>query len=71
MREDCDCPKKSVHLVSRAGAHFSLLKRNLPKSQGRKPLEHVLEVATWLVLTVLNSVNVLNGSQDKSQNKGS
>lgn len=71
MREGCDCPKKSVHVFSRAGTHFFLFKRNLPKTQGRKPLEHVLEVATWLVLTVLNSVNVLNGSRDKSQNKRS
>lgn len=71
MREGCDCPKKSLHVVSRAGIHFLLFKRYLPKTQGRKPPGHVLEVATWLVLTIFNCVNVLNGSQDKSQNKWS
>lgn len=69
MRGACDCSKKSVHVVSRAGTHFLQFKRDLPKTQGRKPPGHVLEVTTWLVLTILNSVNVLDGCQDKSQNK--
>lgn len=71
MGEACDCPKKSVYVVSRAGTHFLLCKKDFPKTQGKKPPGHVLKVAIWLVLTVLNSVNVLNGGQDKSQNKRS
>lgn len=67
MREGCDCPNKSVHVVSRAGTHFLLFKRDLPKTQGRKPPGHVLEVATWLVLTVFNSGNVINGGQIPEQ----
>jgi len=62
VREGCDCPKKSVRAVPRAGAgttlhstaDFLLLRRDLLKNWGRKPPGHVPRVATWLVFTVLS-----------------